>query len=133
MLGLGEPNTAYAKYFVGSSCLKPLTDLASLFLANVTFEPGARNNVRRASEGGGQILVCGDGFGRYQEEGKEARSLKPGDAAAVPADVKHRRGAKKDSWFSHIAAEAPGRDTSNEWLGPVSDEQYDCLADETAG
>lgn len=128
--GLGKANTAYAKYFIGNSYLNPLTDSKeTLFLANVTFEPGCRNNwhIHHAKSGGGQLLVCVDGEGWYQEEGKEAISLKPGIVITIPANVKHWHGAKKDSWFSHIAVEVPGVETSNEWCEPVTDEEYDKL------
>ena len=128
MFGLGKPNDAYAQYFTGQSYLKPLTDpkKSSVFLANVTFEPGCRNNwhIHHATKDGGQILICVEGEGWYQEEGKEAQSLKPGDIIVIPANVKHWHGAKKDSWFSHIAVEVPGENTSNEWCEPVSDEKY---------
>ncbi len=127
VFGLGEPNTAYAKYFMGNSYLKPLTNpKETVFMANVTFEPGCRNNwhIHHAEKGGGQILICVDGEGWYQEEGKEAQSLKPGDVVTIPAEVKHWHGAKADSWFSHIAVECPGEGTSNEWCEPVSDEEY---------
>ena len=128
--GLGEANTAYAKYFIGNSYLNPLTDpKETVFLANVTFEPGCRNNwhIHHAKSGGGQLLVCVDGEGWYQEEGKEAVSLKPGMVITIPANVKHWHGAKKDSWFSHIAVEVPGVETSNEWCEAVTDEEYDKL------
>lgn len=128
--GQGEPNTAYAKYFVGNSYLKPLTNPnETIFIANVTFEPGCRNNwhIHKAKSGGGQILVCVDGEGWYQEAGEEAQSLKPGDVVTIPAGVKHWHGAKADSWFSHLAIECPGEETSNEWLEAVSDEEYDKL------
>lgn len=129
--GQGEPNTAYAKYFIGNSYLKPLTDpkIASVFIANVTFEPGCRNNwhIHHAKSGGGQILICVDGEGWYQEEGKPARSLKPGDVVTIPAEVKHWHGAKAGSWFSHLAVECPGEETSNEWLEAVTDEIYNNL------
>ncbi len=131
VFGLGDPNDAYAQYFVGQSYLKPLTNLdeTSLFLANVTFEPGCRNNwhIHHASKGGGQILVCTAGYGWYQEEGKEAISLEPGKVITIPANVKHWHGAKKDSWFSHIAIEVPGEENSNEWCEVVSDEEYNKL------
>ena len=68
-----------------------------------------------------------DGEGWYQEEGKPARSLKPGDVVTIPTEVKHWHGAKKDSWFSHLAVEVPGEECSNEWCEPVSDEQYESL------
>ena len=129
MFGMGEPNTAFAQYFVGNSYLKPLTDpkQTNVFIANVTFEPGCRNNwhIHKSTKGGGQILICVEGEGWYQEEGKDAVSLKPGDVITIPANVKHWHGAKKNSWFSHLAVEVPGENTSNEWLEKVSDEDYD--------
>ena len=130
LFGLGEPNTAYAKYFVGNSYLNPLTDpRKSVFMANVTFEPKCRNNwhIHHAASGGGQILLCTDGRGWYQEAGKQARELHPGDVVTIPAEVKHWHGAAKDSWFSHVAVECPGENTKTEWCGAVSDEEYDAL------
>ena len=123
----GGENTAYAKYFVGKSYLNTLTSpLSRPFFANVTFEPACRNNrhVHRAEKGGGQILLCVAGSGWYQEWGKPAISLNPGDVVEIPVNVKHWHGAKKDSWFSHVAVELPGENTSNEWLEAVSDKDY---------
>ncbi len=129
--GMGEPNTAFTKYFKGDSYLKPLTKQgeSAVFLANVTFEPKCRNNwhIHHATSGGGQILICVEGEGWYQEEGKKAQSLKVGDVIVIPANVKHWHGAKKDSWFSHIAVEVPGENTSNEWCEEVTDGEYDKL------
>ena len=128
IFGLGASNDAYAQYFVGQSYLNPLTR-EGVPVANVTFEPGCRNNwhVHHADKGGGQILLCMDGSGWYQEWGKQARALHPGDTVTIPAGVKHWHGAAKDSLFSHLAIEVPGENTSNEWLEPVSGEQYDAL------
>ena len=129
--GQGEPNTAFAQYFTGGSYLKPLTDpQKTVFIANVTFEPRCRNNwhIHHAQSGGGQLLICVDGEGWYQEDGKPAQSLKPGDVVTIPAGVKHWHGAKADCWFSHLAVECPGEDTSNEWLEPVTDDIYDGLS-----
>ena len=122
---IGEPNTAFAQYFIGQSYLKMLTT-ERVGVGNVTFEPGCRNNwhIHHAKSGGGQLLICTAGEGWYQEEGKEAVSLVPGTVITIPAEVKHWHGAKKDSWFSHIAVEVPGEETSNEWCEPVSDEEY---------
>ena len=124
----GDPNEAYAQYFTGQSFLNPLTDpdKTAVFLANVTFEPGCRNNwhIHHAAEGGGQLLICTAGEGWYQEEGRPPVSLTAGTVITIPPEVTHWHGAKKDSWFSHIAAEVPGKDTSNEWCEPVSDEEY---------
>ena len=63
----------------------------------------------------------------YQEKGKEAQSMKPGDIVVIPANVKHWHGAKKDKWFSHLAVEVPGENTSNEWCEKVTDEEYNKL------
>ena len=132
IFGLGNPNDAFAKYFIGQSYLNPLTapKECNLFLANVTFEPGCRNNwhIHHAKSGGGQLLICTAGSGWYQEEGKEAASLEPGTVITIPANVKHWHGAKKGSWFSHIAIEVPGEETSNEWCEPVTDEEYNNLS-----
>lgn len=104
--GTGNPNDAFAKYFVGNSFLNPLTNPkdTAVFLANVTFEPGCRNNwhIHHAKTGGGQLLICTAGEGWYQEEGKDAVELKEGSVITIPPEVKHWHGAKKDSWFSHI-------------------------------
>lgn len=130
MFGMGEPNTAFAKYFIGNSYLKPLTDpKETVFIANVTFEPGCRNNwhIHNATAGGGQLLLCVEGEGWYQEEGKAAQSLKEGDVVTIPAGVKHWHGAKANSWFSHLAVECPGENTSTQWIEEVSDEAYNAL------
>lgn len=132
IFGTGEPNTAYAKFFVGNSFLNPLTSPDSgLFAANVTFEPGCRNNwhIHHAAKGGGQLLICTAGEGQYVQEGKEPVSLKPGSVIMIPPEVKHWHGAKKDSWFSHIAIEVPGVNCKNEWCEKVSDEEYNKLGD----
>lgn len=131
VFGKGNPNDNYAKYFIGNSYLNPLVDPNNslLFLANVTFEPSCRNNwhIHHAKSGGGQILICTAGYGWYQEEGKDAISLEPGKVVVIKPNVKHWHGAKKDSWFSHISIEVPGVDTENEWLEPVSDDEYNKL------
>ena len=125
---IGEPNTAYAQYFTGNSYLAPVSTEQIPF-SNVTFEPGCRNNwhIHRASSGGGQMLVCVAGRGWYQEEGKPAVQMLPGDVINIPANVKHWHGAAADSWFAHLAFSIPGENTSNEWLEPVSDEEYSKL------
>ncbi len=133
IFGIGNPNDAFAQYFIGNSYLNPLNEFGEspVFVANVTFEPGCRNNwhIHKASNGGGQILICIAGEGWYQEEGKDAKSLVPGTVITIPANVKHWHGAKIDSWFAHIAVEVPGEDTSNEWLEEVDNEHYKNLTD----
>ncbi|MGE4442374.1 MAG: cupin domain-containing protein [Desulfomicrobium sp.] len=128
VFGRGTENTAYAKYFVGQSYLNIL-NTEGLVVANVTFEPKCRNNwhIHQADKGGGQILLCTSGRGWYQEWEKPARALGPGDVVHIPAGVKHWHGAAKDSWFTHLAVEVPGENMSNEWLEPVSDDDYASL------
>ncbi|WKY47799.1 cupin domain-containing protein [Eubacteriaceae bacterium ES3] len=131
VFGKGIENTMFTQYFIGESFLNPLTEFgkAPLFMANVTFEPGCRNNwhIHHASNKGGQILICTAGEGWYQEEGKDPVSLEPGMVITIPSNVKHWHGAKADSWFSHISVEVPGEDTSNAWLEPVTDEVFSKL------
>ena len=125
---IGEPNTAYASYFIGNSYLAPLSR-EQVAVSNVTFEPRCRNNwhIHRAKTGGGQILIGVAGRGWYQEEGKQAVEILPGTVIHIPANVKHWHGAAADSWFAHLAFEVPGEETSNEWLEPVSDMEYNQL------
>ena len=125
---IGNPNDGFAKYFTGKSYLTPVST-SQVGIFNVTFEPGCRNNwhIHHAKSGGGQILVCVAGRGYYQEYGKEAVMMKPGDCINIPAEVKHWHGAAPDSWFSHLAVEVPGTETSNEWCEPVTDEEYSVL------
>ena len=122
---LGNPNDAYAQYFDGKSWLAPVS-LEQVMIFNVTFEPGCRNHwhIHHAKSGGGQMLICVHGRGWYQEWGKEARELKPGDVMNIPANVKHWHGAAKDSWFQHLAVEVAGEETSNEWCEAVDPEDY---------
>lgn len=122
---IGQFNEAFASYFVGRSYLAPIST-AQIGIYNVTFEPGCRNNwhIHHASEGGGQILICVAGRGYYQEWGKDAVEMHPGDCINIPSGVKHWHGAAPDSWFSHLAIEVPGKDCSNEWMEAVTEEQY---------
>lgn len=125
---IGNPNDGFAKYFTGKSYLAPVST-SQVGIFNVTFEPGCRNNwhIHHAKSGGGQILVCVAGRGYYQEYGKEAVMMKPGECINIPAEVKHWHGAAPDSWFSHLAVEVPRTETSNEWCEPVTDEEYSVL------
>lgn len=124
----GGENTAYAKYFSGRSWLNMLTT-EGVAIGNVTFEPGCRNDwhIHTAKEGGGQILLCTEGRGWYQEWGKPARALAAGDVVVIPAGVRHWHGAAKDAWFAHLAVAVPGKDAGTEWLEPVNDAEYAAL------
>jgi len=124
---VGEPNTGYAKYFIGNSYLNLLaTGEGKLPVSNVTFEPGCRNNWH-VHHKGGQILIVVAGRGWYQEWGKPAQELHEGDVVDIPAGTKHWHGAAKDSWFQHIAIGVPAEGATSEWLEPVTDEVYNKL------
>ncbi len=125
---IGEENSAYAKYFIGKSYLNMLSK-EQVVIATVTFTPSCRNNwhIHNAKEGGGQILIITAGEGWYQEEGKAAITLKPGDVINIKPGVKHWHGAKKDSAMQHIAIEVPGIECSTNWCEAVSDEEYNKL------
>lgn len=122
---MGEKNEAFAQYFVGQSYLNMLST-ERVTIGNVTFEPGCRNNWHIHHKGG-QILLCTAGRGYYQEWGKEALELHPGDVVNIPPEVKHWHGAAKDSWFAHLAVEVPAEGASNEWLEVVNEEDYEKL------
>nr|WP_277935435.1 cupin domain-containing protein [Parablautia muri] len=125
---VGEPNTSTAQYFIGQSYLAPVST-SQVPIFNVTFEPGCRNNwhIHHAKNGGGQMLICVSGRGWYQEWGKEARELHPGDVVNIPAEVKHWHGAAKDTWFQHLAVEVQGEETKTEWCEAVTADAYDKL------
>lgn len=124
---IGEKNP-FGQFFLGQSYLKML-NTQGVPVANVTFEPGCRNNwhIHHAKSGGGQLLLCTAGRGWYQEWGKPAQALQPGDVVLIPPEVKHWHGAAADSWFCHLAIEVPGEETANEWLEAVDDESYSAL------
>ena len=126
---VGEENVNYAQYFDGKSYLSRISQ-DQLGIWNVTFEPGCRNywHIHHADQGGGQLLIVTAGRGYYQEWGKPARALKPGDVVHIPANVKHWHGAAKDSAFQHLAIEVPGENTSNEWCEAVCTSDDDQLS-----
>ncbi|QHI70907.1 cupin domain-containing protein [Tichowtungia aerotolerans] len=89
---------------------------------NVTFEPSARTYWH--SHPGGQILLCTEGRGCYQEKGHPARQLGKGDVVAIPPNVNHWHGAAPDSEFVHIGMSTQVHLGPAEWFGPVTDEEY---------
>lgn len=125
---MGDKNDGYAQYFIGQSYLNMLST-EQVPVGNVTFEPKCRNNwhIHHADKNGGQMLIVTAGEGWYQEWGKPALKLKPGDVVNIPAGVKHWHGAAANSWFQHLALEVPGENCKTEWSEPVSDEEYDKL------
>lgn len=131
VFSVGEPNDAFAQYFIGQSYLNMIST-SQVPIGNVTFEPKCRNNwhIHHADKGGGQILLVTAGEGWYQEWGKKPQKLHPGDVVNIPPEVKHWHGAAANSWFQHLAVEVPGENSRNEWCEPVSDEEYDNLEKE---
>lgn len=132
VFGTGAENTAFARYFTGNSYLNPLTrpGESTVGLANVTFEPGCRNNWH-IHHGGAQVLIAVGGRGYYQIEGQEPKELKAGEAVCIPADTKHWHGAAPGEFFSHLAFMVPAGDPgamSDEWLEPVDAQAYESLA-----
>lgn len=126
LFGLGQSNDAYVQYFTGNSYLNPLAKNQGVSAANVTFEPGCRNNWHIHHKGA-QILLVTDGRGWYQEWGKEPVELHPGDVVNIPSEVKHWHGAAKDSWFAHVAIEVPAEGAWNQWCEQVEDQDYNNL------
>lgn len=126
LFALGDKNEAFQKYFIGQSYLQNLVNDPDLNVgvANVSFEPGCRNNWHKHNNGF-QILLATAGEGWYQEEGQPARKLHPGDVVVVHDGVKHWHGATKNSWFAHLAITAG----TPEWLETVTDEDYEQLED----
>ncbi|AWF95843.1 cupin domain-containing protein [Weissella cibaria] len=114
----------YGEFFVGDTYLTNLVTSPDekIGIGSVSFEPGSRNNWHIHHDGY-QILLVTAGEGWYQEEGQPAQSLSKGDTIVTRDGVKHWHGAKKDSWFEHIAITAG----TPEWLEPVSDADYDAL------
>lgn len=121
---VGEANVAYQDFFVGQSYLSMLVNEpdVNVGVGNVTFEPGCRNNWH-IHHAGYQILLVTGGEGWYQEEGKAAQHLVPGDVIVTKDGIKHWHGATKDSWFSHVAITAG----TPEWLEAGSNALYDAL------
>ena len=124
---LGQPNVANAKWFSGRSWVAPLTGMAALNcpIANVTFEPGCRNNWHRHS--GGQLLICVSGEGRYQERASYARPgrvLLPGDIVEIAPGVEHWHGAAPGKWFQHLAISTNPETNKTDWLEPVEEALY---------
>lgn len=122
---LGEKNDAFAQFFTGQSYLSPLTQ-SGVNIANVTFEPGCRNNWH-IHHGGGQILLCTAGQGYYQEWGSEPRALNAGDVVNIPVGVKHWHGAAPNAWFAHLAVAVPAENARTEWCEEVNEEDYSKL------
>ena len=127
--GIGGANDAYGSGFTGTSYFNPVLMGAGdppIRIANVTFSPGCRTDwhVHTSTKGGGQVLLCVDGEGWYQEEGADAVSLTPGMVVNIAPNVRHWHGAKATSWFAHLSLDVPGENLDDVFYEPVSEEDY---------
>lgn len=99
----------------------------------IVFEPGARSAWHTH---GGMIVMALEGVGYYQEEGKKAQILRPGDVVEIPEGARHWHGAVPDSWFSQIVIYNSHwkRTAASGEIAHVSDEEYKNLdAEECSG
>ena len=96
---------------------------------HLTFEPGARSSWHTH---GGMVLLITGGVGYYQEEGKPAQILRPGDVVNIEPGVRHWHGAAPDSWFSQIVIFDSHYVPEDNALAeePVTEEQYTNLETE---
>lgn len=124
VLGLGNPVSAN---FTGEAWLEMLSNVPEYDCSvyNVTFAPGTRNNWH--SHAIGQILLCTEGEGWYQEKGKDAQRLRPGSVVNIPANTMHWHGATAKSRFTHIGITPKASENTAEWGDPVTDEEYNAL------
>ncbi len=118
----GAKNTEYftgGDVHVAMLIVNKENDLA---VYNVTFSPNARTKWHKHTVG--QQLLCTIGTGYYQERGKAAQQLHPGDVVEIPANAEHWHGAAQDSEFVHIGTTAKMSENGVTWLEPVSDADY---------
>ena len=116
---------APSDYFTGSVWIKmlvPNDPALNCQIANVVFEPGARNNWH--IHPGGQLLMVTDGIGYYQEKGKPIQLIKKGDVINIPPGVEHWHGASHDTGMTHIAINPNMQKGIAVWLERVTDEEY---------
>jgi quercetin dioxygenase-like cupin family protein len=116
---------APAANFTGTAWVKTLVandDTLTTIISNVVFEPGARNNWH--THPGGQILICTEGTGYYQEKGKPIQILHAGDVVKILPGVEHWHGASPTTSFTHIAINVNTEKGIVDWLKPVTNEEY---------
>ncbi|RYY84971.1 MAG: cupin domain-containing protein [Chitinophagaceae bacterium] len=116
---------ASSEYFTGTAWVRTLVsndETLTTIISNVVFEPGARNNWH--SHPAGQILICTDGEGYYQEKGKAVQRLHPGDVVRILPGIEHWHGATSTDRFIHIAINVNTEKGIVDWGRPVTDAEY---------
>lgn len=122
VLGLGEIVT---ENFTGEAWLHMLSTQSEIYdctIYNVTFAPSTRNYWHTHSEG--QILICTEGKGYYQEKGETAKLLESGTVMHIPAGVVHWHGATPNNQFTHIGITPKATQNRVEWISEVTNEEY---------
>lgn len=121
VLGLGEP---VSENFTGQAWLRMLSAQSEYDcqIYNVTFAPSARNDWHTHSAG--QILLCTEGVGYYQEKDRPAERLEAGRVVHIPAGAVHWHGAAPDSRFTHIGITPRVSENRVKWIGEVTDNEY---------
>lgn len=104
------------------SALYPPTDIKRASTGLVNFAPSARTVWH--THPAGQLLIVTGGQGWVQEDGKDKRTINPGDIVWIPAGVKHWHGATATSPMAHIAISYMKDGKNVDWLEAVSDAQY---------
>ena len=120
-----QTNQAPADYFTGNAWINRLVKDENIkcTIANVTFEPKARNHWHTHPVG--QVLIVTEGMGYVQKKGEPIKLLLQGDVVIIDANEEHWHGATPERIFTHIAIQfiaENGEDIT--WLTPVTDEEY---------
>jgi quercetin dioxygenase-like cupin family protein len=112
-------------YFTGLVWVTPIVkegDPTDCVVREVTFEPGARTNWH--THPNGQILLVTAGAGYYQEKGRPARRLCPGDAVSLAPGVGHWHGASAESFCTYYTINPNASQEVTSWGAPVAAAEY---------
>jgi len=90
--------------------------------ARRSFTPGSRTYWH--SHAAGQLILIQIGRARFQERGKPAREMRPGDSVFTPPNVPHWHGATPAEAMTQLTIGFPGATT---WMEPVTDQEYSAL------
>lgn len=119
----GSPRSPH--YFSGDVFLHEIPDKDAdkdFSIGSVTFRAGARTHWH--SHPRGQVLIITEGEGRYQEQGKAARTIRRGDVVNIPAHVIHWHGAAAACDMAQAAITPYAGADKVQWLEAVSEAQY---------